>query len=121
MRAIAVAVVSAILLLASLENVANARGSGARYVAPSHVGSRYNRVFRRGPLYGGFIAVPVYPYDGFFGYPPYAPFAPDSSGAAADYPGDTAPVQRCQNPTQRTVTVPSEGGGTKQITVTYCH
>jgi hypothetical protein len=122
MRAIMVAVVSGILLLASWENVASARGTGygARNVAPSHVGPRYNRVFRRGPLYGGFIAVPAYPSDGLFGYPPNAPFAPDGP-AAADYPGEATPAQGCQNPTHRTVTVPAEAGGTKEITITYCH
>jgi hypothetical protein len=121
MRAITVAVVSGILLLASHDNVANARvsGVGAHNVAPSHVGPHYNRAFRRGPLWGGFIAVPAYPADGLFDYPPYAPFTPD--GSAADYPGQAAPAQSCQNPTRRTVSVPSEGGGTKEITVTYCH
>ena len=123
MRAIMVAVVSGILLLASWENVANARVSGVavRSVASSHVGPHYNRAFRRGPLYGGFIAVPAYPAYNFFDYPPYAPFVPSSSSTATDYPGEAAPIQRCQNPTHKTVTVPSEGGGTRQITVTYCH
>jgi len=121
MRAIMVAVVSGILLLA-WENVTNARPSGAaaRSVAPSHLGQRYNRILHRRPLYGGFIAVPAYPSDGFFGYPPYPPFAPDGS-AAAGYPGEAASARGCPNPTHRTVTVPSEGGGTKEVTVTYCH
>jgi hypothetical protein len=123
MRAITVAVVSGIMLLASWENVANARVSGyvPRNVAPGHIGPHHNHVFRRGPLWGGFVTVPVYPSYDSFGYPPDAPFAPDGSAAVTDYPGDRAAVQRCQNPTQRTVTVPSEAGGTKQITVTYCH
>jgi hypothetical protein len=121
MRAIIVAVVSGILLLASWENVANARASGvgARNVAPSHPGPRFNRTFRRGPLYGGFIAIPAYPSDGLPGYPPYAPFPPDSS--AADYQGGPASAKRCDNPTHKTVTVPAEAGGTKDVTVTYCH
>jgi hypothetical protein len=120
MRAILVAVLSGILLLASWENVANARVSsyGARIVVQRHFAPRYNRAFRW-PLYGGFVAVPAYPADGFYGYPPYAPFAPDSS--AADSPGDPAPAKGCQNPTHRTVTVPSDGGSTKQVTITYCH
>jgi hypothetical protein len=119
MRAIIVAVLSGILLLASWENVASARvsGAGARTVAPSHVAPRYNRAFRRSPLYGGFIAVPAYPTDGPLGYSP--PFAPDSS--AADYQGGPASAKRCDNPTHKTVTVPAEAGGTKDITITYCH
>jgi len=129
MRAVIVAVVSGILLLGSWENVASARGSGvgARSAAPGHVGPRsnrafrYNRVFRRGPLYGGFIAVPAYGPDDFLGYPPYPPFAPDGSAAATGYSGEAAPARGCPNPTHRTVTVPSEAGGTKQVTVTYCH
>jgi hypothetical protein len=120
MRAITVAVVSGILLLGSWENVANARvsGYGAQHVVPRHLAPRFNRAFRW-PLYGGFLAVPAYPADGYFGNSPYAPFAPDSS--AATDPGEGVGAQRCQNPTHRTVTVPSDGGGTKQVTVTYCH
>jgi hypothetical protein len=123
MRAIVVAVIAGIMLLASWENVANARvsGVGARSAASSHVAPRNNHVFRRAPLWGGYIALPAYAPEGFFDYPPYAPFPPDSP-ATANYQGDGAPTQRCQNPTHRTVTVPSEsGGGTKQVTVTYCH
>jgi hypothetical protein len=122
MRAIVVAVVSGIMLLASWENVANARASGvgARPAASSHLAPRNSRIFRRGPLSGGFVAVPAYAPEGFFDYPPYAPFPPDSS-ATANYPGEGAPTQRCQNPTHRTVTVPSEAGGTKEITITHCH
>jgi len=120
MRAVIVAVLSGILLLASWENVANARVSagGVHTVAPGHPGLRFNRTFRRWPLYGGYLAVPAYPADGFLGYPPYPPFPPN--GSATDYPGD-APAQRCENPTQRTVTVRAEAGGTKDVTVTYCH
>ena len=124
MRAIVVAVVSGILLLASWENVANARASGygaRNMVAPSRFGPGYNWTFRRWPLYGGFVAVPAFPSDGFFGYPPYAPFPPDGSAAAADHPGDGASAQGCQNPTHRTVTVRAEAGGTKEVTITYCH
>jgi hypothetical protein len=123
MRAVMVAVVSGIMLLASWENVANARasGSGARTAAPSHPGTRYNRIIRRGPLYGGFIAVPAYGPDSLFNYPPYAPFAPNGSAGAADYSGEPASAQRCQNPTHRTVTVQAEAGGTKEVTITYCH
>jgi hypothetical protein len=123
MRAIVVAVVSGIMLLASWENVANARASGvgARPVTSSHPAPHNRIIFRRGPLWGGFIAVPAYAPEGFFDYPPYAPFPPDSA-ATANNPGGGAPTQRCLNPTHRTVTVPSEGGGgSKQITVTDCH
>jgi len=121
MRAIVVGVVAGIMLLASWENVANARGSGVgtRPAVSSHLVPRNNHIFRRGPAWGGFIAVPAYAPEGFFDYPPYAPFPPQSS-TTADYPGDAASTQRCQNPTHRTVTVPSEAGGTKQVTVTYC-
>jgi hypothetical protein len=124
MRAISVAVVSGILLLASWENVASARVSGvaSRPVAPGHVGPRYNRTFRGWPLYGGFIGAPAFAPDGFFDYPSYPPFAPDGSAAATGYSGEVAaPVQQCQNPTHRTVTVRSEAGGTKDVTITYCH
>jgi hypothetical protein len=118
MRAIMVAVVSGILLLASWQNVANARisGAGVRPAAPSHVGPRYYRTFRRGPLWGSFIAVPAFPP---VDYPPYPPLMPDGSNAG--YPGEAASGRDCQNPTRRTVSVPAEAGGTKEITITYCH
>jgi hypothetical protein len=120
MRAIIVAAVSGILLLASGANVANARGNGyvARPSAPRHLATHHNRALRRLPLHGSFIAVPAYPLDGVPSYPPYAPFAPDNS---AGYPTQAAPVGRCLQTTHKIVTVPAESGGTREVTVTYCY
>ena len=119
MRTTIVAVVLGILLLVASETAANARGAahGARplHATPNLRLPPNYRVFRRTPLYGGFFAFP--PYDDYLDYPPYAPYTPENS---VDSPG-SAPGQYCRQPTQKTVTVPAEAGGTRQITVTYCH
>jgi hypothetical protein len=118
MRATVAAVVLGILLLVPSQTAANARGSGfgARpwHAAPFHLPPHY-RVFRRAPLYGGFLAFPA--YDDFLDYPPYPPYSPENS---FDNPG-TAPGRHCRQATQKTVTVPAEAGGIRQVTVTYCH
>jgi hypothetical protein len=99
-----VAIVLAIVLLAPFERAANARGYGfgARswYFALHH--PYRTGTFRRVTPYSssGFIVIP--PYDGFIGYP------------------ETSSVPSCHL-TQETVTVPSEEGGTRQITVTRCY
>jgi hypothetical protein len=103
MRAALVVVVAGIMLLAPFEMVANARGYG--YVARSwHFAPRYrvprpNRAFRRRLPSSGLVVVPSYAPDSFVGYPPEAPPAPSC---------------------REIVTVPSEDGGTRQITVTRC-
>ena len=123
MRAIVTAVALGILLLASSETAANARGSGygagPSHFVPSHrLSSPVYRTFRRPPSYGGFVGVPFYGPDDFFDYPPYAPYAPDTSSS---YSGTTPSARGCPQPTHKTVTVPAEAGGTQQVTVTYCH
>jgi len=117
-RAIILAVTLGVLFSAAWADVAIARGygNGARspYFAPGYRLPHYNRALRRAPLYGGFIAVPYAP-DNSFGYPPYAP------ESFTDEPSQSRPGERCKNPTQKTVTVPSDSGGTRQVTITYCH
>ena len=121
MRATVAALVLGIFLLACSDTTANARGSG--YVAASpHFAPRYRSLpfyngLRRRPLYGGY-GVPFYWPDDFLEYPPYAPYAPDSTSS---YPGEAPSANRCLQPTHKTVTVPAEAGGTQQVTVTYCH
>jgi hypothetical protein len=118
MRATIVAVVLGILLLVPSETVANARGVGysARpwRAAPSFGLRPNSRGFRRAPLYGGALA---FPYYDDFDYPPYAPYPPETP---LRDPGN-APGSYCRQPTQKTVTVPAEAGGTRQVTITYCH
>ena len=120
MRATVTAITLGLLLLATSDTAANARGSVSGAVSP-HFAPTYRsppsyRTFRRRPLYGGFIGVPYYG-DDFFDYPS-APYAPDTySGHASGTPS----TQRCLQPTQKTMTVPAEAGGTQQVTVTYCH
>jgi len=122
MRAIVAAIALGILLLASSDTAANARGSsfraGSFHFAPSYRSPPSPYVFRRRPLYGGFVGAPFFGPDDFFDYPPYAPYAPDTS---TGYPSGGPSAQGCPQPTQRTVTVPKEAGGTQQVTITYCH
>jgi hypothetical protein len=122
MRATVAAVALGVLLLASSDTAANARGSayGAStpHFAPTYRPRPFYRTFHGRPLYGGFIGVPFYGPDTFFDYPPYAPYSPDTSSSS---PGAPPSTNRCLQPTQKTVTVPAEAGGTKQVTVTYCH
>jgi hypothetical protein len=123
MRAIVAAVALGILLLASSDTAANARGSsfraGSSHFAPSNRLPPSPRVFRRQPLYGGFVGVPFYGTDDFFDYPPpHAPYTPDTSST---YSGAASPTNRCPQATHKTVTVPAEAGGTQQVTVTSCH
>ena len=122
MRAIVAAVVSGILLLASSDTAVDARGSsfgaGSPHFAPSYRSQPSYRTFRGRPLHGGFIGVPFYGPNDFFGYPPSLPYAPDTS---AGYPSKGPSTQRCLQPTYKTITVPAEAGGTQQVTITYCH
>lgn len=122
MRATVTALVLGILVLASSDTAANARGSGygagSPHFAPSYRSPPFHRAFPARPLHGGFIGVPFYGPDDFFDYPPYAPYAPDPS---AGYPSGAPSAQGCLQPTHKTVTVPAEAGGTQQVTITYCH
>jgi hypothetical protein len=122
MRATVAGVVLGILLLASSDTAANARGSGyvagSPHFAPSYRSPPFSRAFRRRPLDGGFIGAPYYGAEDFFDYPPYAPYAPDTSPG---YSSGAPSAQGCLQPTHKTVTVPAEAGGTQQVTITYCH
>jgi hypothetical protein len=122
MRATAAAVALGILLVASSDTAATARGSsnGATppHFAPSHRSPPVYRALRRQPLYGGVIGAPFFGPDDYFDYPPYAPYAPDTSSGS---PGVAPAVRGCPQPTHKTVTVPAEAGGSQQVTVTYCH
>jgi hypothetical protein len=124
MRATVAAVALGVLLLASSDTAANARGSaygaGSPQFAPTYRSRPFYHTFRGRPLYGGFIGVPFYGPDTFFDYPPYAPYAPDTSSGNPAVPAASS-INRCLQPTHKTVTVPAEAGGTKEVTVTYCH
>jgi hypothetical protein len=118
MRATVAAVAFGVLLLASSDTAANARGSAYGAGSPHFAPSFRPRTFRRPPSYGSFIGVPFYGPDDSFDYPPYAPYAPDTSSSN---PGGRSSTNRCLQPTRKTMTVPAEAGGTQQVTVTYCH
>jgi hypothetical protein len=126
MRTTVAVVVLTIVLLASSNTAADARGSGYATGSP-HFVPHYRgappvyRAFRRRPLYGGVVGVPFFGSDDYFDYPPLAPYSPDTSPTYSGTAGAAPSTNRCPQPTRKTVTVPAEAGGTQQVTVTYCH
>jgi hypothetical protein len=102
------------LLLAPLAPVANAHGrgfSGHAFHFPRHFNSaRHNRYFDQGLMYGGYGA--LLPYDTGNGVT-YA--APETVVYVLEQPRELT----CQF-SRQTVTVPSEEGGTREITITRC-
>jgi hypothetical protein len=123
----AIITISAVATLSALAEIpahAHARGSGVGlhrafpFFHPLHFAknfrnARYNRNFNDFPSYGGLYALP--PYDYNYGY--------NSQGAAEPanfvYVVEPPRVRSCQY-IKETVTVPSESGGTRDITVTRC-
>jgi hypothetical protein len=112
----------AIPLLAPLELGADAHGSGfgahsSHFTGihsshfPGHFRSaRHNEAFGQWPLFGGLVAVPPDASDNIVPYatPETVVFVPESQRALS-----------CHH-SQQTLTVPSEDGGTRQITITRC-
>jgi len=112
---------AAALICAPLEIAANAHGSGSGMRGPGlhafHFGKNFRHAQNRRnfnnqwPWYGGYYEVPPYAYD-------------NSSGGSAQptnvvYVLGSPPVHSCRY-VKETVTVPSESGGTREITVTRC-
>jgi hypothetical protein len=121
----AIITVSAIAALCALWEIpAHARGSGVGlhrafpFFHAFHFGkhfrnARFNRNLNDFPSYGGLYALP--PYDYNYGY------NSDSGAQPANfvYVVESPRVRSCQY-IRETVTVPSESGGTRDITVTRC-
>ena len=104
--AAAAASVLAMLLLAPPE-AANARAGGAHaflFSAHHHHWARH-RARHRFPLYGGYLMLP--PYDASATFAPPQPYVLVSQSRPCRYD-------------RQIVTVTSEAGGTRQITVTRC-
>jgi len=121
---ITVLAIATLSALAEFPAHAHARGSGLGlhrafpFFHPFHFGknfrnARYNRNVNDFPSYGGVYALP--PYDYNYGY--------NGEGAAGPanfvYVVEPPRVRSCQY-NKETVTVPSESGGTRDITVTRC-
>jgi hypothetical protein len=110
----------AMLLLAPLGLAANARSGGfgahtfhfaGLHRSASHLHSARSRgAFGQWPFFGGIVAVPPYASDNILTYamPERVVFVPEPPRALS-----------CHH-SQETVTVPSEEGGTRQITITRC-
>ena len=121
---ISVSAIAALCALSEIPAHAHARGSGVGlhrafpFFHPFHFGKnfrngRFNRNLNDYPLYGGLYALP--PYDYNYGY--------NNGGGAQPanfvYVVEPPRVRSCQY-IKETVTVPSESGGTRDITVTRC-
>jgi hypothetical protein len=107
------------LIFAPMKIPANAHGSGSGMHSfhGFHFGNHFRNAQHRKnfnnqwPWYGGYYAVPPYAYD-------------NNSGGSAQpanvvYVLGSPPVHSCRY-VKETVTVPSESGGTRDITVTRC-
>jgi hypothetical protein len=112
--ALIVAPALAVVLLAPLAVMANAHGLGfdAHSIhSTSHVGSAYRHgQYGQWPLYGGVVTA--------------APDASDNIMTSATpetvvFVSETSRTLSCQH-SREIVTVPSEQGGTRQITITRC-
>jgi hypothetical protein len=103
----------AMLFVAPLEVVAaSAHGFGAHssHGAPHFRPVRHRGTYRHWPYYGGYVAVAPYVSDNTITYAPpervvYVPLRPQALS--------------CHH-SKETITVPAEGGGTREITITRC-
>ncbi len=128
---VAIAIISAatMLPLPPLHTAANARGLGfsaAAFRFPGHFHpgrfhpgrfhaarlnfGRYYGAYNAWGLYGGGFALPPYEPENIMAYP-----APETVLFVPELP----PKLNCQR-SQQIMTVPSEDGGTRQVTITRC-
>ena len=128
---ISVSAIAALCALSEIPAQAHARGSGVGlhrafpFFHAFHFGKHFrnarfdrnfnnNRNFNDFPLYGGLYALPPYDYNNY-GYNNGG----GSQPANFVYVVEPPRVRSCQY-IKETVTVPSESGGTRDITVTRC-
>ena len=111
--AVVVSSALAMLLIAPIEVMAaSAHGFGAHssHVAPHFRPARHRGAIGPWPFYGGYVAVAPYSLYNSTSYAPpervvYVPLLPQALS--------------CHH-SKETVTVPAEGGGTREITITRC-
>jgi hypothetical protein len=121
---ITISAIATLFVLAEIPARAHARGSGVGlhrafpFFHGFHFGknfrnARYSRNLNDFPSYGGLYALP--PYDYNYGY------NGDSGAQPANfvYVVDPPRMRSCQYIKEK-VTVPSESGGTRDVTVTRC-
>jgi hypothetical protein len=113
----------AALIFAPLKIAASPHGTGLG-IHSGHFGNHFrpafrNKAFNQFPLYGGLYGLPTYAYDNMGSY---------MGGYAVDYTGSSPTIIYVAEPpqalgctkSQQIKTVPSEGGGTRDITITRC-
>jgi hypothetical protein len=109
----------AALIFAPLKIAASPHGSGFGMHSlhfPNHFRPAIrNRAFNQFPFYGGLYALPTY------GYGNMGSYAVDNSASppAIIYVAEPPQALGCTK-SQQTKTVPAEGGGTRDITITRC-
>ena len=111
------------LIFAPLTIAASPHGTGLG-MHSGHFGNHFrpgirNRAFNQFPFYGGLYALPTYAYDNMGGY--VGGYAVDNSASppAIIYVAEPPQALGCTK-SQQIKTVPSEGGGTRDITITRC-
>ena len=112
--ALVAALALAVALLAPLAVMANAHGLGfgAHSIhSTGHFGSAYRHGrYGQWPLYGGIVAVPSDTSDNMM---------TDATPETVVFVSEPSRTLSCHH-SQQIVTVPSEQGGTRQITITRC-
>jgi hypothetical protein len=109
----------AALIFTPLKIAASPHGSGFGMHSlhfPNHFRPAIrNRAFNQFPFYGGLYALPTY------GYGNMGSYAVDNSASppAIIYVAEPPQALGCTK-SQQTKTVPAEGGGTRDITITRC-
>jgi hypothetical protein len=109
----------AALIIAPLKIAASPHGVGFG-VHSSHFSNHFrpanrNKAFNQFPFYGGLYGLPAYAYDNMGSY------AVDNSASPPTiiYVAEPPHALGCTK-SQQIKTVPSEGGGTRDITITRC-
>jgi len=104
----------AVVLLAPLAVMANAHGlgfGGHSFHSKRHFGSAYRHgPYGQWPLYGGIVAVPPDASENIM---------TDATPETVVFVSEPSRTLSCHH-SQQIVTVPSEQGGTRQITITRC-
>lgn len=117
----------AALIFVPLKIAASPHGSGFGMHSP-HFSNHFrpanrNRAFNQFPLYGGLYAFPPYTYDNMGSYMGgyLGGYAIDNSASppAIIYVAEPPQALGCTK-SQQIKTVPSESGGTRDITITRC-
>jgi len=125
MKYVGIVAVSAVaaMVCAPFDNFANARGSGSGMHGPGLHAFHFGKNFRHAQNRRNFNN--QWPWYGGYGYYAVPPYDSDGAGSGSAQPSNVvyvlaSPTVRSCRYIKEMVTVPSESGGTREITVTRC-